>query len=185
VHRRHLPSRNDGLRGENRRHIVSYGDSKTCQIFAHCVPSKYCILDHKVIVVVAALRQPERPPCREVSGLVNSTWGMIQECWGRTHEHDQLSRKCETFSSRYSTPTSEEIDDLRFLQWPTSTAARHCTHVCVLVLRNVISADNLTVFSIGKLSRTCRIKLQERVPLTLRSTVATVDTLTSRPTLTK
>ena len=108
---------NGGLRGESRC-VTSHGNSglKSYQIFAHCAPFKHRILEHQVIVDVTAGRRPERPPRREILGLNDSVWNVIQKCWGSDPRIRPTIKYVRDFlgpvSQEWSPPKSEEIESL-------------------------------------------------------------------------
>lgn len=65
---------------------------------------------------VTAGRRPERPLHREVLGLDDSVWNMIQKCWGSDPQIRPTIKYVRGFlgpvSQEWSPPKSEEIESL-------------------------------------------------------------------------
>lgn len=67
---------------------------------------------------VTAGRRPERPPRREILGLDDSVWNMVQKCWGSDARNRPTIKEVRSFLEpvfqNWAPPTSGEIDDLGF-----------------------------------------------------------------------
>ena len=118
--------------------MISRGDFglKVCQIFAHCPPYRHLNSDYMVLLEVIAGKRPARPPRREVLGLEDSVWNMMQECWGSDPQTRPAIKDVRSFlgsaSSKWSPPTSEEIRglDLDSLEVNIDTTAADSTCMC-------------------------------------------------------
>ena len=127
-----------------------------------------------------------RPPDREVLGLDDSVWSMMQECWGSDPQTRPAIKDVRSFlrpaSLGWTPPAPEEIDGLDLssswhINSPSSTCRYSELHHRVVHLQ----VSHFQHIQVAFSSPRGLQQGQERVHLTLHSTEATIVTSTSRP----
>ena len=85
-----------------------------------------------VILGVTAGKRPARPPHREVLGLDDAMWNVVQQCWDANPQSRPTIKDVRSFlgpaSWKWSPLTSEEIDRLSF---DSAVGANISTYTCM------------------------------------------------------
>jgi len=91
---------------------------KSYQIFAHCLPFRHLNSDYLVILDVTAGKRPARPPHREVLGLEDSVWDIVQGCWDPDPQTRPTIKDMREFlgqaSRSWTLPTPEIMNGFDF-----------------------------------------------------------------------
>ena len=107
------------------------------QIFAHCSPYRHLNSDYMVLLEVISGKRPARPLDREVFGLEDSVWDVVQECWNSDPQTRPGIKGVRTFLEplyrKWIPPTIEEINGIDLdasTEVDVDSTTAHFTRMC-------------------------------------------------------